>query len=132
MVCEGPWLVRGVGYLESGSGVSWKEPWTRSQGFSVPASALTITITVCSPYLSKPHFPLLLNVKDNIFCVSVGISTPPSTRVPLSLPSWLAMQAKLGKGRGSSLQNQSQLFIPEMILLKKYKQTNVPFSGENH
>lgn len=130
MVCEGPRLVRGVGCSDAGSVVSWKEPWTRSQGFGVPASALTITITVCSPYLSKPHFSLLVSVKDNIFCVSVGVSTPPSTRVPLSLPPWLGMQAKL---RGGLFTSKSISIIHTRDdSFKKYKQTNVPFSGENH
>ena len=48
-----------AGCSGAGSVVSWKEPRVGSQGLGVPASALTVTTTLCSPHLSEPHFSLL-------------------------------------------------------------------------
>lgn len=55
-----------AGCSDAGSVVSWKEPRTGSQGFGVPASALTVTITVCSPFLSEPHFSLLPKILTSV------------------------------------------------------------------
>lgn len=64
---------RRAGCSDAGGVVPWKGPRTGSQGLGASASALTVMIMVCSPFLSEPHFSLLPKILLSVCpCVIPG------------------------------------------------------------